>query len=60
VTGTDKLTLVYGNLLVGSAKIFFTIRSKVYLTKIPPKVFSKKILATYYYFMLIKAHHVNV
>jgi hypothetical protein len=38
MTGADKLTLVCGNLLVGSAMISFTMRSRVYLLKLSPKV----------------------
>jgi hypothetical protein len=34
VTGADELTLVCGNLLMGSARIFFTMQSRVYLLKL--------------------------
>jgi hypothetical protein len=42
VTGADKLTLECGNLLVGSARISFTMWSRVYLLKLSPKVLQKK------------------
>jgi hypothetical protein len=42
VTGADKLTLVCGNLLVGSARIFFAMQSRVYLLKLSPRVLQGK------------------
>jgi hypothetical protein len=60
VTCADKLTLVCRNLLVGSVRISFAMRSIVYLLKLSPKFFTKKLLATCYHFMFIEVHHINV
>jgi hypothetical protein len=54
-----ELTLVCGNLLVGSARISFTCEHRVYL-KLPPKMFSKEKLITCYYFMYLNVLHDNV
>jgi hypothetical protein len=42
VAGADELTLVCGNLLVGSARISFMMQSRVYLFKLSPKVLQEK------------------
>jgi hypothetical protein len=44
VTGVDKLTLEYENLLLGSARISFMMQSRVHLLKLSPKVFQRKYL----------------
>jgi hypothetical protein len=42
MTGADELTLVCENLLVGSARISFTMQSRVYLLKLSLKVLQGK------------------
>jgi hypothetical protein len=42
VAGADELTLVCGNLLVGSARISFTMQGRVYLLKLSLKVLQGK------------------
>jgi hypothetical protein len=59
VTGADKLTLVCGNLLVGSARISFVMRSRVFI-KALTKSFTRKILLIYYQFVQLNVLHVNV
>jgi hypothetical protein len=59
VTGADKLTLDCGNLLVGLARISFTMQIKVYLLKLLPKVLQRKYLQLLS-FHAYKSYHVNI
>jgi hypothetical protein len=55
----DELTIVCGNLLVGSARISFAMRSRVIL-KTLTKSFTRKILLICYHFIHLNVLPANV